>query len=371
MANVKPTPKYLTKALRCPDGTRKYIRGKTQAELDRKVREAQAQLGMGININDNTTVNEFAQIWIDVYKRPSVQPQTLESILSILNNHIIPAIGHKRIMDVRPADCAYLMSRLTRQGLSKGTQDNVRIRLKEMFECARDNALTAMNPVTRSVRSAGQSAKERTALSTDQVSALYRAAQADKESSLITFVLLCSCAGLRTSEALGLNLANVDLNNGTISVVEQFAGGGGTTTQLKTSVSSRVIPMPPILYAHMSMLKKDRSGYVFDVRNPNLRSFYTERLIRLSKVRSNGDARAKKSKAPLDFYVHPHLLRHTFCTRCIEAGMDIKQVQYLMGHASPNITLGVYTHYQEESRRAETADQISAAFSDIRLAVAQ
>ena len=94
----KTKPRYLTKALRCPDGSRKYIRGKTQEELDRKVREAQAQLGMGININDNTLVGEFAQIWVDVYKRPNVKPQSLDVVLShhdMLGTFSIPSMIHQ------------------------------------------------------------------------------------------------------------------------------------------------------------------------------------------------------------------------------------------------------------------------------------
>ena len=105
----KEAQRYFTKALRCPDGSRKYIRGKTKEELERKVMQAQAELGMGININDNTTVVQFAQMWVDVYKRPNVKPQTVSSILNRLNSHILPVIGGKRMRDVKPADCAMVL----------------------------------------------------------------------------------------------------------------------------------------------------------------------------------------------------------------------------------------------------------------------
>lgn len=62
----------------------------------------------------------------------------------------------------------------------------------------------------------------------------------------------------------------------------------------------------------------------------------------------------------LDFNVHPHLLRHTCITQWFEKGLDIKQIQYLAGHASTDITLEIYTHYQEKERRKQTAEMIRA-----------
>ena len=59
--------------------------------------------------------------------------------------------------------------------------------------------------------------------------------------------------------------------------------------------------------------------------------------------------------------MHPHTLRYTFATRLFEAGMDIKTVQHLMGHAKPEETLAIYVKYCEDSRAAETAERLRAA----------
>ena len=47
--------------------------------------------------------------------------------------------------------------------------------------------------------------------------------------------------------------------------------------------------------------------------------------------------------------VTPHVLRHTFCTNMQQAGIDIKSLQYLMGHSNASVTLDVYTHSDFES----------------------
>ena len=47
--------------------------------------------------------------------------------------------------------------------------------------------------------------------------------------------------------------------------------------------------------------------------------------------------------------VSPHQLRHTYCTLLFASGVDLKTVQYLMGHVNPGTTLKVYTHYMESN----------------------
>lgn len=74
----------------------------------------------GININDDTTVVELAQMWVDLYKRPQVKPQTMRNILSWLNKHIIPVIGTKLVRKVKPVDCARVMAGVS--DLTLGTQ---------------------------------------------------------------------------------------------------------------------------------------------------------------------------------------------------------------------------------------------------------
>ena len=50
--------------------------------------------------------------------------------------------------------------------------------------------------------------------------------------------------------------------------------------------------------------------------------------------------------------ITPHVLRHTFCTNMANAGMEVKSLQYIMGHANCNMTLDVYSHINYETARA-------------------
>ena len=60
-------------------------------------------------------------------------------------------------------------------------------------------------------------------------------------------------------------------------------------------------------------------------------------------------------------HVTAHILRHTYITRLFEAGLDIKEIQYLAGHATVEMTLRVYTHYDRVSREAQTAEKVRDA----------
>ena len=358
--------KYFTKALRCPDGSRKYIRGKTREELERKVRQAQVELGMGVNINDNTTVVEFAQMWIDTYKRPKIKPQSVDAVLTIMNLHILPVIGGMKVREVRPADCARVM--MNANGKARNTQKAIRVRLKELFTCAVENGIIARNPVTSSVSAGGSPAREREPLSQDQLNLLLEKIMARKDYELYTFVLLCGYAGLREAEAVGLNLRNVDFDQGTISVTEQYATRRNRTSpteNLKTTSSLRTVPAPPALLARLMSVKRERgsNAYVFDVQDPNLMKKIVPRLSRMCEVDSNNRPVSRRYPHTVPFYVHPHLLRHTYATLCFEAGLDIKEVQYLLGHSSTNMTLNVYLHYSKNTRSSATASKVNAIFS--------
>ena len=63
-----------------------------------------------------------------------------------------------------------------------------------------------------------------------------------------------------------------------------------------------------------------------------------------------------------EHHITAHLLRHTYITRLFEAGLDVKEIQYLAGHSTMDMTLSVYTHYDRKNREQQTAEKIRRAF---------
>ena len=109
----------------------------------------------------------------------------------------------------------------------------------------------------------------------------------------------------------------------------------------KTDSSVRVIPIPkPILAELKAMRKKSRAEFVIStcrggrVSNRSYQTSYAKILTR----------------ARVD-YKNFHVLRHTFATRALECGTDIKTLSELMGHKSPVITMNRYVHSLMETKR--------------------
>jgi site-specific recombinase XerD len=63
----------------------------------------------------------------------------------------------------------------------------------------------------------------------------------------------------------------------------------------------------------------------------------------------------------IDFPVTPHMLRHTYVTRLILGGMDVRRVQYLAGHSTPDVTIQIYTDLMGH-RPEDLIDDVSAVF---------
>ena len=165
MAKTETSKKYhyLTKALQLPDGTRKYIRAKTQAELDEKVLQAQILVNAGVDICSEETFGHFAQMWFDIYKKPYLRENSLNTIKHVLNQHILPFIGGYRLRDISPMQIQAIMASLS--GKSNSLQSKVLIHLRSIFKAAQENGLVAKSPVSSMLKPGGRKTAEKAALS--------------------------------------------------------------------------------------------------------------------------------------------------------------------------------------------------------------
>lgn len=119
----------------------------------------------------------------------------------------------------------------------------------------------------------------------------------------------------------------------------------------KTSSGNRSIPMTDTVYMafrrvlgnrghpKVEMMVDGYSGFLFlDKDGKPKVAMHLEnymRGMRRKYVKKHGNTLPS---------VTPHVLRHTFCTNMQQAGIDIKSLQYLMGHSNASVTLDVYTH---------------------------
>lgn len=143
-------------------------------------------------------------------------------------------------------------------------------------------------------------------------------------------------AGLRVSEAIGLDKAGVDLDDRLVRVI----GKGG---------KERVVPIGR--HAAEALRRYLARGRPYLDARHRAELFLNARGGALTRAGAFLILRKLAEKAGLDPHrVHPHLLRHTFATHLLEGGADLRSVQEMLGHADLSTT-ELYTHVTDKRRR--------------------
>jgi integrase len=167
-----------------------------------------------------------------------------------------------------------------------------------------------------------------------------------------TGVSLGLYAGLRIGEVCALKWDDIDFNNNVIFVRQTVARvknneHSKTKTKLiidvpKTETSKRTVPINSRLrQILMAMYEQSHSDYVISTKqsfvSPRTFEYHFHKILEICNIEK----------------INFHVLRHTFATRCMEVGVDIKTLSELLGHASVDITLNTYVHSSLERKRSE------------------
>jgi integrase len=161
----------------------------------------------------------------------------------------------------------------------------------------------------------------------------------DKRPKMIGLIL-CLYTGLRIGELLALEWRDIDFINCELSVTktcydgkDEFGNFGRIIGTPKTETSRRTIPLPKQIIPLLKEAKKNNnSKYVVGDGN---------KLISVRSYQRSFELLLKKQKISHHGF---HALRHTFATRAIECGMDVKTLSEILGHKNPTITLNRYVH---------------------------
>ena len=343
--------RYLTKAIRLPDGKRKYVRGRTKDELDKKVADLRQEIGLGIDVSNTASFRDFAERWFRTEKSESLAESSKTSYEICMRLHIYPYIGAMKLRDVKPAQIREIMFRAS--GLSLRVQRQILCILRNIFDTAVDDNIIVRSPVSPKIKAKGSQTEAINPLTPEQEDALLKAAEGLK---VYPFVFTLLHTGMRRGEITPLMWQDVDFDNDVIHIrrhaVPDKSGKPVIIDGAKTNAGVRDVPMPEDLKSYLrALMAKAESVYVFPTDKGMV--YYSASLSTLWHTLNKRAG----------FETHPHQLRHTYATKLFEAGLDIKQVQYLLGHSDPNITLRIYTHYRDSVRKQETIQQVREAFA--------
>lgn len=330
-------------------GTRKSFYGTTKKEVEKKIQAYLEDLNnYGIEL-DKTKETVCSWLYKHLFSNThkSVSNGTFDRYMNLYNKHIVPStFGKMIISEVKQIHVQDFFNSID---ISASGQSMLRYLLKQAFDFAINNNLIRINPVTNiKIKSRAKTTRDIEVFTLDEQEKFINVLPTTKYELFFKTAL---STGMRLGELVALKWDNVDLDNDTILVCESYRrttkyNTDGTSERImdkkepKTKNSNRTIPisnsLKPLLIAHQ---QNSSSEYVFPSSNG---SHMTPENVRRIQI-----ALCKKACIP---YKNFHALRHTFATRLIESGIDIKTVSLLLGHADINITLNTYVHSTDDTK---------------------
>ena len=274
---------------------------------------------------------------------------------NLLRSHILPELGARQLEEINTLLLADFMNaklhcgRLDHSGgLSSSYVRSMMLLVLDIMEFAAAEGLCP--PVKTTLQTPAANRREVVILDTDALRRLetYLLAKPDITG---TGILISLHTGLRISEVCALRWEDIDFRKAVLhvrSTVARVRGTDrGTATRLiidtpKTKSSLRDIPLSRQLMAVLLPLyEKRRSEYVISDKSgfvsPRTYEYRFHRVLDRCGLPS----------------INYHALRHTFATRCIELGVDVKTLSEILGHANVSTTLNTYVHSSMERKREQ------------------
>lgn len=308
------------------------------------------------------TVSEISTRWLNELA-PDLKESSLIKYENILRCYILPVFGEGELSVITNENLMDFVSDLRRSG---GT------RKQGLAPSTVSEIVTVMN----SLRIYALKRDYKIRFSTECVRIKHdkkdiRVFSLSEERTLITYlrkntdltavgILICLYTGIRIGELCALKWDEIDLTEKTMKISRTMqrlrVEGKEHRTEVKilepkSKHSVRIIPIPDVL-ADILIDREHEGAFVLTGSREN----YIE-----PRVMQNRFKRILRKCGIEDASFHA--TRHTFATRCVELGFDIKSLSEILGHASVSITMNKYVHPTMELK-AENMNKFTGLFGD-------
>lgn len=290
-------------------------------------------------------LKEWLKQWLENYVKPSSKDRTYSRYNELVRLHIDPILGDYELCElsgnVIQSFIGFLLKNgnlRTQGGLSSNTVSLIVSVLNSSLFIA-GNAGILGYYVTDSIKKPTKIEREIDCFTPEEQGLIESEILSGKKSKMFG-VVLCFYTGLRIGELLALTWSDIDTEEGLIVVSKSCHDGKDASGRYKkiietpkTKNSKRLVPLPNTILKRIKLLQKQSdSDFVVSEKGKGVsvrsyqRSF--ELLLRKLGIVHRGF----------------HSIRHTFATRALECGMDVKTLSDILGHKSPTITLNRYVH---------------------------
>jgi integrase len=394
---------------------RKSFRGKTRGEAKRKMEDYMDQIGLGLDMEtaQSLTCGEWLLQWLDLYKRPFIRLSTYENYLMYIENHIHPAIGDIPLADLDSDHIQAIYNKMQDAGKAPATIAKVHRIIHACLDKAveKDYILKNYSDITErpSVIS-----KKGEAMSEEDMDKFLDVVheQTDKWKAAMLTLL---GTGVRIGELLALEWNEVDFESRTINIKQGLSrtkSKGLIVEDPKSEASKADVPVPGVVLDALKQHKSSQAElYLYTGRKypvthkkskhmqeiyedyPRLDSYPISRrkcecnnitttiyktdereIFRCEECGKEWQRHSHNLVFPSVAGTHitprnfqrkyydlleeaqvPHIklhgLRHTFATRLLEQGENLKVVQELLRHTDIKTTANIYSHVSPKVKK--------------------
>jgi len=287
-------------------------------------------------------VEDFMDYWLHKIIKTTIKRSTFANYHLYLNKWLIPYLGSKQLAKLETEQIQQFLGHLIEAGLASGSVRNIFRLLNNILRTAKLFGYLHDNPCEKVILPEYKKSKAKALTLSEQ----FQLEQVAKQSGQVGLIVeLALYTGLRIGELCALTWTDVDFEQESLTIsktrqrIQIGDGASKKRTQIiidsaKSSSSNRELPLPPFLLTLLKELAvgKQATDPIFSKHGkslePRIIQYHFKKIL------------AKTNLAPFNF----HTLRHTFATRCLEQGVDIKTLSELLGHSSAVTTLKLYSH---------------------------
>lgn len=338
---------------------RQRVYAKTLDELRKKEADIQRDIADGIDFAaGDISVTELVERYMNL--RRGLKQNSLRAYGSAINRIKSSEFGQLKIKNVKLSDAKTWFVSLHDAGIKQNTIGIIQSVLRPAFEMAVDDDMIRKNPFKFKLSDVvPNDAYVRSALTKAQQERYLQFIQDEGRDNYYDDILILLGTGLRVSELYGLTKADIDFERRCIHVRRQLCRTADKPyfiTPPKTKSGIRSIPMTDTVFTAIKRVLDNRgcqkvellidgySGFLFLDKDGKPKV-----AMHLENYKRGMQRKFNQKHGKVMPNVTPHVLRHTFCTNAQQAMLDVKSLQYIMGHSNASVTLDVYTHSDFES----------------------
>mgnify|MGYP002516346475 CR=1 FL=1 len=300
-----------------------------------------------LNTPENATVSDWLDFWLETYKKGHVKPTTYDMYYNIIKRYLKPKIGHYNLTKLSPIVIQQTINSLSEKGLSTSYLKKYLLTLSQAYQKAIEQDILYKNPCDN-IKIPQKAPRESLAFTVEEQDAFLKQCT-NSESTYHNLFRFAFPTGLRLGELQALTFddynskTNMIQINKTLVTVNDYNEDSNKKQKTliesatKTASGKRAVPLNKAATEAFENQRKhnsQNSPFIFfsTAGTPvQKRNIYREfkKLLEAANIIS-----------PVTF----HSTRHSFATRLLEKGADIKTVSELLGHKSIQITLDIYGH---------------------------